>query len=96
MSDHATKAVDAVARATSRRGFLKRLTRVAGTAAAGLGGVLAAASVRGGRPQRLKWCCGYVTHEGFIYHCTGAPKCPGTHAGYPLRYQFQVANCKDC
>lgn len=96
MTRKATQLAERVAAATSRRGFLKRISRFAGGLAAGMAGLLAARSARAGKPVKMKWCCGYLGHEGFVYRCVGGPKCPSQWGGKILYQQFQVWDCADC
>jgi len=97
MSDHATKAVDVVARATSRRGFLRKVARLAGGAAAGMAGVLAAGSVRGAPRQDTKLCCEYIkNNSNSVFKCVGGNKCPDHWRGAVLWSVAEVPDCSYC
>ena len=69
---------DAVARASSRRGFLVRAGRL-------MLGAAAAGAVAGGRPDRADahHVCGHIADTGSCPHPTGLPRVD--MRGYPLR-----------
>lgn len=97
MSDHATKAVDAVARATSRRGFLGQVARLAGGAAAGLAAVLAGKSLQAGGKIL---CCRYITPETVEYFVCRHNKCPETMGSRRrpdwLTGYREISDCSEC
>ena len=84
MTSQVTRMAEAVAGATSRRGFLGRLTRLAGGAAAAAAGLLATTTAHakpGGGPQpgkNVTYCCLYAynttwTNETFTVCKRGKP-----------------------
>ena len=100
MSNKAVKLAEAVASATTRRGFLGRLAKTAGTAAAVMAGVLVTDSATAKGKQHL-WCCVYEI-DGFpgefLYACL--ERCPrrygnGFVAG-TLWAKRKINDCSEC
>lgn len=86
---------------TTRRGFLARLAKTAGTAAAAMAGVLAtrtAGAKRGGG----KTCCVYECidwYHGVIYFktkCSGRSSCQDRFQGCELVDSYAVGDCNQC
>lgn len=97
MSLQAERMANAVAGATSRRGFLGKFVKLAGGAAAGMAGVLAASSVRGAPPEKTKLCCEYVTRQLISrFKCVGGHKCPDHWRGAVLWSVGEVPDCTYC
>jgi hypothetical protein len=97
MTRDATKLTETLTQATSRRGFLGRLTKLAGATAAGVAGLLAARRVDAG-PTIL--CCMYVTHFATDYTICRHNKCPETRGGGRWKDRlwsyWEVSDCDEC
>ena len=99
MSNKAIKLAEAVASATTRRGFLGRLAKTAGTAAAVLAGVLVTNTAEA--KKRQLWCCVYAI-DGFpgefLYACL--ERCPRRYGngfvGGTLWAKRKIKDCSEC
>lgn len=98
MTKRAKRLTEAVSNATSRRGFLKRISRLAGNAAIVLGGALAASDARAGKPVRKVRCCTYIRSNFATFtKCVRHDKqCPEWFQGAPLWYVGEAPHCREC
>ncbi len=97
MTRQSERIATAMAAATTRRGFLGKLVNLAGGAAAGMAGILAASSVRGAPRQNTKLCCEYVTNNlNSVFKCVGGNKCPDHWRGAVLWSVAEVPDCSYC
>lgn len=97
MSHKAKRMAEAVVSAMSRRRFLGRLARLAGGAAAGVGGLLVGTTLHGSPSKRIL-CCGYISAEGISYSVCRHNKCPesmGPRKDWLLGY-YEVSDCSEC
>jgi hypothetical protein len=68
MSNQAKRMAESLTEATTRRGFLGRVARVAGGAAAGMAALLATGSALGAPPETEMKLCSYQCRSGtFVY-----------------------------
>lgn len=106
MTKLAKKLNQATTAATSRRGFLQRVARLAGTAVAGVAGVLATRSAGAGAghgkgpKQQGRLCCLYWVgwddpNWGFRF-CTNKKSCPEEYHGGILSHYYEVDSCDAC
>ena len=101
MTRTANQLAATMAKATSRRGFLGHIARLAGGAALALAGLAAGtadAAKGGNEPARHKWCCLYAYDQfpDFELVCSEGP-CPKTIGwGGRLVAKRKVADCRQC
>ena len=86
--------------ATTRRGFLGRMTRTAGTAVAAITGILATRSVEAGAGHgkgpnfKKRLCCvywvGWDYPDWAFVHCTNKKSCPEEYQGGILSDYYYV------
>ena len=83
MSNQAKRLAESLTEATTRRGFLGRLARVAGGAAAGMAAILATGTALGAPPEKETKVCHYYCPVGSIITKTVPKdrKCPRKHKG---------------
>jgi hypothetical protein len=97
MTEIANRLAATIAEATSRRGFLGKLPRLAAAATAMLAGILAADSARAGKSQKTHLCCRYGTAQGIErVKCVGGSKCPKPGKGQYLNGYYRVSECSEC
>ena len=81
----------------SRRGFLRRLIKLAGATAAAAAGLLASNKAVAG--PRV-FCCWYVTNKGTDYTICRKNKCPETIGGGRWKDRlwgsWEVSDCEEC
>ena len=97
MTEKANRLAERIAEATSRRGFLGKLPKLAAGAAAMLAGILAANPARAGKSKKTHLCCRYVTAELIErVKCVGGNKCPKPGRGEILNGYYRVSDCSEC
>ena len=86
MSNQAKRLAESLTEATTRRGFLGRVARVAGGAAAGMAAILATGSAFGAPPDKeLKLCSYYCRSGAFLEKIVPINrKCPKKYKGCTL------------
>jgi hypothetical protein len=101
MTKLAKKLNQATTAATSRRGFLQRVARLAGTTVAAMAGLLATRSANAapgnGKGPKARLCCEYVVDWGlYERRCTQRKSCPEEWGGGRLVAQWEIGTCEDC
>jgi hypothetical protein len=97
MTEKANRLAATIAEATSRRGFLDKLPKLAAGAAAMLAGILSASPAKAGKSQKTHLCCRYGTAQGIErVKCVGGSKCPKPGRGEYLNGYYRVTDCSEC